>query len=229
MPASINYKNKYLELRTKYIADIDVAFRLGFEQGAQEAKQQQVAEAHAQTQEAEMRMQEAHAAGMNGQPGNGGPPDMEGGNSVENGQPPAKADGAMPADKPMPQDNPAQAGAAPSSELDQHIGKLESMLVTASPEVQKSLKDIIDLRKAEKMAFDLKKGDAAVKGIVAALHKPAFKVGAQANHNLNSNAKAAVTLQHKIVTDIFKSWAEEESNAKKDISAILGVEGVTKG
>ena len=214
MPASINYKNKYLELRTKYMSDMDVAFRLGFEQGAQEAKQQQAMEAQQQAQESEMRMQEAQAAGMNGQPGAGGPPGAEG---AAPGGPDAGG--------------PPQAGAPQqSSELDQHIGKLESMLGSnASPEVKKSLQDIIDLRKAEKLSIDLKKGDSAIKGIVSALHKQPFKLSTQANHNMSDVAKKAVTLQHKIVTDIFKSWESEEANAKKDILTVLNVEGLVKG
>jgi len=211
MPASINYKNKYLELRTKYIADIDVAFRLGFEAGAQQAQQQQALDAQAQAKEAEMRMQQTEAAGINGQPGIGGSPEAS---------EPAGAEG----------EQSPQAGAPQqSSELDQHIGKLESMLGSASPEIKKSLQEIIDIRKAEKLAADINNGNNAIKGIVKALHKPAFKIGVQASHNMNDNAKKAVTLQQKIVTDIFKSWTEEESNAKKDISAILGVEGITKG
>lgn len=229
MPASINYKSKYIELRTKYIADIDVAFRLGFEQGAQEAKQQQAMEAQAQAQEAELRMQEAEAAGMNGQPGQGGPPGAEGGppGGPEAGGPPGQ-EGAAPGGPEA--GGPPQPGAPQSSELDQHIGKLESMLgSSASPEVKKSLQDIIDLRKAEKLAIDLKKGDSAIKGIVSALHKPAFKLSTQANHNMNDTAKKAVTLQHKIVGDIFKSWEAEESNAKKDITTILKVDGLIKG
>lgn len=221
MPASINYKNKYLELRSKYIADIDIAFRLGFEQGAQQAQQQQALDAQAQAQEAELRMKEAEASGMNGQPGSegldaGGQPSQPGNNPADNGQPPSG--------------QPASGAVDPAgSELDQHINKLEGMLGSnASPEVKKSLQDILDLRKAEKLASDIKKGDLAIKGIAKALHKPAFKMSTQASHNLTGNAKNAVSLQHKIVNDVFKSWQEEESKASKDITAILNVEGLLK-
>lgn len=220
MPASINYKNKYLELRSKYMADIDVAFRLGFEAGGQQAQQQQAVEAKAQAQESEMRMNEAQT-GMNGQPGQSGPPGSEVGNPMEGGKPPGE--GATPGGPEAGQ--PPQAG----SELDQHINKLEGMLGNASPEeMKKGLQEIFDLRKAEKLASDIKKGDSAVKGIVAALHKPEFKLGTQATHNMNDNAKKAVTLQHKIVNDIFKSWAAEENKASKDITNILNIEGILK-
>lgn len=222
MPASINYKNKYIELRSKYMADIDVAFRLGFEAGAQQAQQQQAMEAKAQVQESEQRMAEAQTAGMNGQPG--GP--EEGGNLMEGGQP-------------GPEGNDPQGGQAPGgqqptvagqpSELDQHINKLEGMLGSgASPEIQKSLQDIKSLRKKEKLDYDMKQGDLAIKGIAKALHKPAFKLSAQATHNMNDSAKAAVTLQHKIVNDVFKSWQTEEAKASKDIANILSVEGILK-
>lgn len=232
MPASINYKNKYIELRTKYIADMDVAFRLGFEAGGQQAQQQQAMDAQAQAQEAEMRMQEAQAAGMNGQGGAGGPPgDEGGGNPMEGGSPEGNApEGANPMDGGgQPPGGQAPTVAGQPSELDQHIGKLEGMLGSASPEVKKSLQDIISLRKTEKLAYDLKKGDLAIKGIVKALHKPAFKMSVQATHNMNDSAKRAVTLQHKIVNDVFKSWQEEEAKASKDIANILNVEGLLKG
>lgn len=197
MPAQINYKNKYLELRSKYIGDIDMAFRLGYEQGVQGAQQQQ----------AQMEQeQQAQAQGMNG----GAPPfGSEGGESV--GQPESQLDGQP-------------------SELDQHIGKLESMLGgNPDQEIKKSLHALVTLRKSEKQALELRKSAAAIPGIVKALHKPAFKMSVQASHNLNDNAKKTATLQHKIVNDIFKSWQEQESKTSKDIVSILEAEALLKG
>jgi hypothetical protein len=208
MSVEINYKKKYIELRSKYINDLDMAFRLGFEQGGQQAQQQQALDAQAQNQEAEQQQAMAEAGGMNGAaPQEGQQPGQEG------QQPP---------------------GAEGGSELDQHISKLEGMLgkPEQKPEdkeaIQKSLEAIISLRKAEKLAGDMKKSELAIKGIAKALHKPAFKMGAQAQHNLDDNAKKSVTLQHKIVNDIWKSWKEEESKAGKDIHSILNVENLVK-
>lgn len=207
-----DYKKKYLELRSKYIGDLDASFRLGFEAGAQQSQQQQALDAEAQVNEQKNQMDLAQAGGMsNGEPG---------------------ANPAEGAEK-APEQNPSMAGNMQSeqngSELDQHIGKLESMLGSDSnPEVQKSLDTIISLRKAEKQNAELKKSQAAISGIAKALHKPSFKIGVQASHNLNDNAKKAVSTQHKIVTDIMKAWNNEETKAKNSIESILNIEGLIK-
>ena len=221
MNAEINYKKKYLELRAKYIGDLDMAFRLGVEQGMQTAQQQQAVEAQAKAEQMQMKQQQMAMQAQNGGEEGGPPkpnkpgetPDSEG---PDMGEPSTPESGMG--------DIQAQQR---SSELDQHIGKLEGMLGSNSdPEVKKSLDAILNLRKAEKLAMDMKKSEEAIKGIAKALHKPAFKVGVQANHNLSSNAKEAVSMQHKIVNDIMKSWAAEESRAEKDIKNILNVENL---
>lgn len=229
----INYKKKYLELRSKYISDLDMAFRLGMEQGQQQAQQQQALEAQAQAQEMEQQQKLAEAGGM-GQPG-------QPGQSGQDGSQPPQAEG-QPGQEAAPEagqegEQPPQAGMENpnGSELDQHISKLESMIGGSkeqspeqSMEIKKSLEAIKSLRKAEKFASDMKKSDLAVKGIAAALHKPTFKVGVQAQHNLTDNAKKAVSLQHKIVNDIMKAWKSEEQKAGNDIKNILNVENLIK-
>lgn len=222
MPEEINYKNKYKELKLKYMNSVDIAFRLGFEQGAQQAQQQQALDAQAQAQQMQHEQSMAEIGGMAGeQPGEGQPPQL----GQESGQP--KESGQQP---------PGVEGAG-GSELDQHITKLESMLGGSkekSPEssevqeIKKSLEAIKSLRKAEKFAMEMKKSDQAVKGIVKALHKPSFKVGVQAQHNMTDNAKKAVSLQHKIVNDIMKSWKNEEEKASNSIESILNIENLTK-
>lgn len=206
MPAAINYKSKYMELRSKYIADLDMAFRLGVEQGAQQAQQQQAMEAKAQADQAA----QLESQGLSGeQPGQEEAPQQPGQEAPQEGQVPAQD----------------QNG----SELDQHISKLEGMLGSnPEPEIQKSLQAIVSLRKAQKDAIDFKKSELAIKGIAKALHKPAFKIGVQASHNMSDNAKKAVSLQHKIVNDIMKTWGEEENKASNDIKSILDVEGLIK-
>ena len=72
----------------------------------------------------------------------------------------------------------------------------------------------------------MKKSQAAIDGIVKSLHKPAFKIGVQASHNLNDNAKKSVSMQHKIVTDIMKAWNDEENKAKNSIENLLNIEGL---
>lgn len=199
MAAEINYKSKYLELRSKYINDVDVAFRLGFEQGLNQAKQEQALSAQEQMAAAEQQ------------------------NSEQQGQEePSQEEQQQQQQEMQEQEN---AG----SELDQHIGNLEQALQgSKDPEVQKSLKALIDLRKKEKFELQMKKSDLAVKEISKALHKPSFKMSTQAQHNMNDNAKKAVTLQHKIVNDIMKAWEKEETRASNDIKNILNIENLIK-
>lgn len=207
MSAEINYKNKYMELRSKYMSDLDTAFRLGFEQGGMQAQQDQMAQQQAEAQQ----MQQA---AMQGQAG--AAPGQEGG----------EAPGGQPGPEAHPGEGPQ--GAGPGSELDQHIAKLESMVSkspTADPAIQKSLQELIAVRKSElqsiKFASDMRKSEQAIKGIAKALHKPAFKLSRQASVNLNSNAKSAVSLQHKIVTDVMAKMEAEEKRAGADIKNIL--------
>jgi malonyl CoA-acyl carrier protein transacylase len=199
MSAEINYKNKYMELRSKYLNDVDVAFRLGFEQGGMQAQQDQMAQEQQQAQE----MQQAAAQGAaqpGGAPGEGQPGQPE--QSQETGS-----------------EHPE------GSELDQHIAKLESMIAKpdgASPqELGKSIEDLKKLTKSWKEQSDLRKSQNAIKGIVKALHKPAFKMSKQASINLNDTAKQAVTMQHKIVSDVMAKMEAEEKRATNSVETIL--------
>jgi hypothetical protein len=215
MSAEINYKNKYMELRSKYMNDLDMAFRLGMEQGAMQAQQDQMAQQQAEAQQ--MQQAALQAQGQPGQEGAGGPP-QEGAPQGQEAQEP-------------------DMNGQNESELDQHIAKLEGMVSSpgagANPEIQKSLQELISLRKKEleKIKFDreMKKSEKAISGIAKALHKPPFKLSKVAAHNLSSNAKSAVSLQHKIVNDVMAKMEAEEKRATKSISDILDIEGLTKG
>lgn len=199
MPNEVNYKAKYLELRSKFMASIDAAWRDGFEHGAQNAQQQQAQQQQQQDHEQTMA---ALQPAQPGQPGQDGDPNVA----------PGEAPGP---DSANPQ----------GSELDQHIAKLESML--GQPELDKGeiMKAISDL----KFNIEMKKSSEAIPAIARALHKPSFNLGRLAVHNMGDAAKKAVTLQHKIVSDVMKGFKEEETRAKKDIRNILSVEGLTKG
>lgn len=216
MPSGINYKNKYLELRSKYMNDLDTAFRLGFEQGQQQAEQQQAVEAEANAQQMQLQQQQIAAGGMGGEGGEGG--------EAKPGQPKAPgAEGGAPGEGGAPQP-PGQDMNARGSELDQHIGKLEGMLGSGKveqPEVQKSIHEVLNMMKSEKQLIEMKKSENAIKGISAALHKPSFKLNATAKHNLDGNAQKTLSLQHEIVNDVFKSWELEEKQANNDIKSVL--------
>jgi hypothetical protein len=115
------------------------------------------------------------------------------------------------------------------SELDQHIAKLESMIAKSEildpKEMKKSMADCLQglskFQKSLKEASDLRKSQATIKGIAKALHKPAFKMSKQASINLNENAKQAVSMQHKIVSDVMEKMEQEEKRASKDIQALV--------
>jgi len=212
MSAEINYKNKYMELRSKYLNDVDVAFRLGFEQGGMQAQQDQMAQEQQQAQE----MQQAAAQGA-AQPGGapGGPP---------GGDPGMDQSGA-----PAPETGSEHPE---GSELDQHIAKLESMIAKAEAcgpdEIKKTVEgfqdigsDLRKLQKSWKEQSDLRKSQNAIKGIVKALHKPAFKMSKQASINLNDTAKQAVSMQHKIVSDVMAKMEAEEKRATNSVESIL--------
>lgn len=220
MPAEINFKKKYLELRTKYINDIDMSFRLGMEQGLQQAQQQQALEAQSQVQEHKAQMEQMQASG--------GTPQQPGQPSEQPGQPTVQPGSGETAGAQSPGMESPQ-----SSELDQHIDKLQGMIGGNSPAenspeaaIQKSIEAIVSLRKEEKLFIEMKKAEQAIAGISRALHKPELKLGIQASHNLQESGKQAVSMQVKIVNDVMESWEKEEAKAGKDIKAILGLEHV---
>lgn len=201
MSNQVNYKQKYEELKMKYMQDVDTAFRLGFEQGAVQGQQDAMMAQQQAQQEAEQ-----NAIGQ----GNGAEGSQPGEEQMQN------PNGGGIQDIPD-SENPA------GSELDQHIAKLESM-VSKSEDTEGLVAAISGLKGLkQKLTFnaEMKKSQAAIPGIVKALHKPAFKIGQQASHNMTSNAKAAVGMQEKIVSDIMKSWEDEEKRATSDIQKIL--------
>lgn len=207
MSTEINYKNKYMELRSKYMNDLDMAFRLGFEQGGQQAQQDQAMQQEQQAHE--INAAEAGAPQVTQAPG------------VD----PNGAAGGAPGEAPV-SEHPE------GTELDQHIAKLESMIAKAEAcgpdEIKKTVEgfqslgnDLRKLQKSWKEQSDLRKSQAAIKGIAKALHKPAFKLTKQASINLNENAKQAVSMQHKIVNEVMAKMEEEEKKASKDIKTLL--------
>jgi hypothetical protein len=235
MAGDINWKQKYTELKQKYMNSVDMAFRLGFEDGQKQASQDNAMQ---QQQQAQDQMTAAAGAppggGAGGPPGAGGPK-PPGGEAPEAAQPgdqqsAAMPGGATPNEAPKPAVPMAESEHPDGTELDQHIAKLESMIKgeLTTDDLQKSVDAIRQFRKSQLQTIELKKSQEAISGIAKALHKPAFKLGVQAQHNMSSNAKAAVSMQEKIVGDIMQKWEQEENKAGKGILAQLGIEGLTK-
>jgi hypothetical protein len=229
----VDYKKKYHALRLKFTESMDMAFRLGYEQGGKDAQMDQAVQAAADAQ--------AAAAGQqvdeNGNPIEGGQPGEEGQEPGQEGQQP-------------PGEGEPQMAGPNQSELDQHIAKLEGIVSqpgsASAPggeeEIKKSIAGIKEfyLKKSEfERAYNLKKtqyeglkkSQAAIPAIAKALKGPAkhnFKIGMVASHNLDSNQTKALNMQEKMVDGIMKSWAAEESKVQKSVSNIISVEGLKK-
>lgn len=224
MSGEIDWKQKYKELKSKYMNAVDMAYRLGVEEGM---KQSQMDQANQQMADAQAQQQDAMAGGgdpndPNSQPqnNNGAPGTPDQGNGV-----PDKS--GAPSVQPAPvSENPE------GSELDKHIETLESM-INKSEDPTQALKDSLaslkSIRAHTKFNEEMKKSQMAIPAIAKAMHKPAFKFGVQANHNLSTNAKAAVGMQHRIVNDIMNKMAEEEQKASKSILSTLNLDGIVKG
>jgi hypothetical protein len=211
MSGEINWKQKYQEVKAKWLESLDMAFRAGFEQGQQQEQQNNMMQQQQQAQE----MQNAALQGQGGAPGEEAEPND--GTQQDPSQPAGPGQGVQPPDSENPQ----------GSELDQHIAKLESM-VNKSEETEAVLSGLKAMKKSFEFQNEMKKSVKAIPEIAKALHRPAFKMSQQANHNLSSSAKSAVTMQEKIVNDVMQKWEAEEKKAGKDILAQLGIENLTK-
>lgn len=205
--SKIDYKQKYQELKLKYMNAVDTAYRLGFQAGAQQAQVQQ-----AQDQQAQQQAMDQAATQQQGQPG---AEDQEGGEQQ------------APAQEQSQEQNPM------GSELDQHISQLESMLGKAEKDseeyktLKKSLDGIKSFRQSQINSFNMKKAEQAIKIIGDAINKPVTRaISQQAQVNLPIAAKNALTKQEQILSEVFNQWEKEEANATKSIADILNVEGL---
>ena len=139
---SADYKVKYLDIRSKLIESVDLAFRDGYEQGMKEGQQAAQQQQMMQQQQAEQQMmqQQGMAPGEEGMPPEGQMP--------EEGAPPEEG---------MPPQEDGQAG----SELDQHIDELQSLVAKGEKpslvELRKTVLELADLRKTQKDSWKKKR------------------------------------------------------------------------
>lgn len=106
--SKVDYKQKYKELRSKYMNAVDVSYRLGYEQGQKDAEMEMM---QMQLQEAQAAAQAAEAAAMGGE-------EMV----DENGMPIPPEEGG----EEMPPEVPQEGGEAAGDELGQSMDELES-------------------------------------------------------------------------------------------------------
>jgi len=198
--AEINWKSKYIELKAKYMSAVDAAFRIGMEQGMQQAQVQQ-----AQDQAAQQQTQDQQA--QDGQPG----------------QESAPQDGDEQSGSENPQGSELDQHI---SQLEGMLGKSE-LTVDDMQALQKSvaaLKFGIEMKKSDiavrSIANSLRPAYPAVK-IPTAISKTA-------DANLNNHAKAALNLQAQIVANVMAGFEEEEVNLSKNIANIVAGEGLKK-
>lgn len=195
----VEWKNKYKELKLKFKDTVDLAFRLGVEEGMRQGQVQQAQQAQADAQ----AMQQSAAGGQdpNAQPGQSSD-DM---NSLD------------------------------GSELDQHIGQLEGMLSQSKSgsveqgALQKSLDGIKAFQNSLKQASELRKSEKAIKEIGKAINIKPFTLSKAATKNMTQPAQKALNDQEKIISEMMKSWEEEEKKAAESITKTLDFEQLIKG
>ena len=207
MSGRIDYKQKYQELKNRFMSSIDSAWRDGFENGLQQAQLDQAAQQQAQADQMAMA---ANGQPQPGQPGEEGAAPGEEAEQGETGQPQSQ--------------NPN------GDELDQHIQKLEGMLGKSEidafqlQDLKKTLSDIRSLQ----VQINLTKSMASIKNTRMTPLKKSQPLSPRVQANLPEPAKKALSLQEKIVADVFSKWEKDESQAASSISDILNVDGIVK-
>lgn len=204
--SEINWKAKYMKLRSTLMESVDTAYRVGCEDGMKMAQEQQVQEAQAQQQQAEAAAQTGgQAPGEDGQAGPAAPGAAPGGES----------------------ENPQ------GSELDQHLAKLEEM-IAKSEKTEADLEVMAKATHAIKsIRLDMKSKEAdrlakaQIDSIAKSLNrKPGTSVSTK--DLLKPDAKAALSMQERTIQEMMKTWSEEEDRAKNDILSVLSNEGIVK-
>ena len=192
MGSKVDYKNKYIQLRSKYLNAIDVAFRLGVQEGARQGELQNMQQQlQQQQQQAQMQQQMQQAPGaaqmgqempQDGSQGEAAPQEM-GGNPEDQGaaQMPGQDGGAAP----IPgQDQ--QAG-APADDLDLSMQELESYLKSEKPDLNNLMKSFHKVKETKKV----------------------------------NDEKRVIAKNRQIVDGILKSWDEKEKEASKKLANII--------
>jgi hypothetical protein len=202
MAGPIDYKQKYMELKARFMSAIDSAWQDGYQHGMVDSQTEQAQQ--------EKQQADAMAAGI-GQPGQEGEAEQPGEQSQAEGQPVSQ--------------NPNG-----EDELGQHIEKLESMISKsdASPfelqELKKTLNDIKSLQ----IQINLTKSMESIKNTKLKKSFQPIKFTKKLESNLKEPAKKALSLQQEILGNVFAKWEKDESKAAGDIGSILNIQGLTK-
>lgn len=206
MSGKIDYKNKYQELKARFMSAVDSAWNDGYQNGTQSAQLEQAAQQQAQSDQMAMA---ANAQPQPGQEDQASEEQTEG--DPQSGQPTSQ--------------NPN------GDELDQHIAKLEGMLGKAeiAPfELQDLKKTLNDIRSLQVQISLSKSMDSIKNTKMGRPSRAPLTITPKLQANLAEPSKKALSLQESIVKNVFKKWESDEKKASSEISSILNVEGITK-
>ncbi len=112
---------------------------------------------------------------------------------------------------------------ADGSDIDSHIEQLEQLLGKSEFNKDDLQKAIDGMKLSKQMAninHNLHKNKQSA--------KKSLSIPQNVLSKINDNTKKTLTLQEKIVSDIMKSWDNEEKRASKDITNVLKIEGLIK-
>ncbi len=208
---AIDYKQKYLDIKAKFISSMDTSYRIGYEQGQKDAQLQNLQQQQEMQQQQMAAMQQQMMGGMQQQSGQQEDPSAmnpeDQASQFEDAQNQEMVDNGV---------SDLEAGIAELSEL---LGKSESDKGAAAPLLEalaKSLKNINTARQAQ----ELKKNLESIKKIAKSSDKTK-KLSISFDKNAKTHQKQALNMQQRIVSGIMEKWEKEEEEASKDILAGL--------
>lgn len=144
---SADYKSKYMDIRSKLIESVDVAFRDGYAQGLEKGAQQAQEQQMQQQAEMEQQMQQQAAMGQE-----------EGGEQMPQSEEEQAA--MMEQEDQQMEMAPEEMGEEDGSELDSHISELEGLISKGERpkilDLRKAVLNITSLRKTQKDKFQAK-------------------------------------------------------------------------
>lgn len=198
MAGRIDYKQKYEELKNRFMSCVDAAWEDGFRHGMESSQLDQAQQTLAQPQPGEEPA---------GQPGVAAPEAPD--------QTPTPA-GEQPSNAPQ------------EDELGKHIEQLESMLGKGEfgfSDIQDLKKTLNDIRSLQ-VQINLTKSMESIKN--TKMSKPAFSLSPKVKANLPQPAQKSLTMQEEIVKGIFEKWEKDAASTASDINSLFNIEGLTK-
>jgi hypothetical protein len=210
---AIDYKQKFLDIKSKFISSVDTAYRVGYQQGQKDAQLESMQQQMQMQQQQMQQMQQAQASMM------GGGPEMGGGGEDQQPSPFEQADQFEQAQGQEQMDRGVSELEAGIEELRSLLGKSEIDKQAASSLIEKlnkSIGNILQVRESQ----ELKKNMDSIKQI-GKTFKKVENLSLSFKANTTKDQKKALSMQKAIVDDIMAKWEKEEKEAEKDILNVL--------